>query len=194
MHILNHISNDEYFHLPDVQSVDGLLDLISGCALAILGNVLDFRTYSAPNQAKNDPMTKEQQQLWKDFDRNDIPGDDHMAICYARGIALAVFQWICMRCIVKVPVGKVLDDLPSKQLVELLGALFAYKANAATWCQHKLSLPGFTESRVGKLLQNIPVFRGILSQLLIKKTISSQSRHYVNLSLIVILRIIIFLV
>ena len=109
-------------------------------------------------------MTKEQQQLWKDFDRNDIPGDDHMAICYARGIALAVFQWICMRCIVKVPVGKVLDDLPSKQLVELLGALFAYKANAATWCRRKLSFPGFTRSWVGKLLWDIPVVCGILSQ------------------------------
>lgn len=112
--------------------MDGLLNLISGCTLAILGNVLDFRTYSAPNQAEDDPMTKEQQQLWKDFDRNDIPGDERMAICYARGIALAVFQWIRTRCIVKDPVGEVLDDLPLKQMVELLGALLAYKANAAT--------------------------------------------------------------
>lgn len=132
MHILNHFSDDEYFHLPDVQRVDGLLDLISGCTLAILGNVLDFRTYSAPNQAEEDPKTREQQRLWKDFDRNDIPGDEHMAICYARGIALAVIQWIRTWCIVKDPVGEVLDDLPSKQIVELLGALLAYKANAAT--------------------------------------------------------------
>ena len=67
------------------------MDLISGCALAVLGNVLDFRTYSAPNQAEEDLTRKEQLQLWNDFDQNDIPGDECMAICYARGVALAIF-------------------------------------------------------------------------------------------------------
>ena len=70
------------------------MDLISGCALAVLDNVLDFRTYSAPNQAKEDPTTRAQLQLWKDFDWNDIPGDEHMAICYAHSVVLAVFGWI----------------------------------------------------------------------------------------------------
>jgi hypothetical protein len=97
LHILNHVSDDEYFHLPDIQNVEGLLDLISGCTPAILGSVLDFKTYSAPNQAEDDPMTKEQQKLWNEFDRNDIPGDECMAICYACGIAVAVFQWIHTR-------------------------------------------------------------------------------------------------
>lgn len=128
--MLNYISDDEYFHLPDIQTVDGLLDLISGCASAILGNVLDFRTYSAPNQAENDPTTKEQERLWKEFDRNDIPGSERIAICYARGIALAVFRWIRTSCIVKNAAGEIMDDLPSKYIVNLLDALLAYKSGA----------------------------------------------------------------
>ena len=67
------------------------MDLISSCTLAVLGNVLDFRTYSTPNQAEKDPTTRAQLQLWKDFDQNDIPGDERMAICYARGVALTIF-------------------------------------------------------------------------------------------------------
>ncbi len=110
--------------------VDGLLDLISGCTLAILGNVLDFRTYCAPNQAEATPTMREQQFLWKKFDRNHIGGEERMAICYTRGVALHVFAWIRKQCIVKTPNGEIMDDLPSKYVVELLDALLAYKLKA----------------------------------------------------------------
>ncbi len=110
--------------------VDGLLDLISGCTLAILGNVLDFRTYCAPNQAEANPTTSEQQSLWKKFDWNNIRGEERMAICYTRGIALHVFAWIWKQRIVKTPNGEIMDDLPSKYVVELLDALLAYKSKA----------------------------------------------------------------
>ena len=129
-HFLIKTSDDEHLHLPNVQTFQGLMDLISGCALAVLGNVLDFRTYSAPNQGEEDPTTRAQLQLWKDFDRNDIPGDERMAICYARGVALAVFGWIRDWCIVKTPDGEVVEDLPSKYLVNLLDALVGYKDKA----------------------------------------------------------------
>src|SRR3979490_478406 len=118
--MLNSFSDDEYSHLPNARTVDGLADLISACTLAILGNVLDFRTYCAPNQAEQHPTTKEQQWLWKKFDRNNIPGDERMAICYARGIALELFRWIRMWCVVKTPEGDIIDDLPSRHMVALL--------------------------------------------------------------------------
>jgi len=130
IHLLIKFSDDEQLHMPNVQTFQGLMDLISGCTLAVLCNVLDFRTYSAPNQREEDLTTKAQLQLWKDFDRNDIPGDERMAICYARGVALAVFGWIRDGCIVKTPDGEVVDDLPSKYLVNLLDALVGYKDNA----------------------------------------------------------------
>ena len=130
MHILNHFSDYEYPHLPNLQTVDGLLDMVSGCTFVILGNVLDFRTYCTPNQTEEDPTTKEGRHLWKEFDRKNIPGDERMAMCYARGIALTVFRWIREGCIVKRPDGKIIDDLPSKYMVELLSALLAYKSKA----------------------------------------------------------------
>lgn len=128
--MLNRFSDDEYFHLPNVRTVDGLVDLISGCTLAILGNVLDFRTYCAPNQAEEHTTTKEQQRLWRQFDRNNIPGDERMAMCYARGIAVELFRWIRMWCIVKTPDGDIIDDLPSKHMVEILTVLLDYKSKA----------------------------------------------------------------
>lgn len=130
LHLLIHVSDDEYLHLPDVRTPKGLLDLVSGCTLAILGNVLDFRTYSAPNQQESEKTTTAQSRLWKDFDRNDIPGDERMAICYARGVALTVFDWIRDFCIIKTPDGQLVDDLPSKYMVNLLNALLGYKEEA----------------------------------------------------------------
>lgn len=55
-----------------------------------------------------------------------------MAICHARGVALSVFRWIRKWCIVKTPDGKVVDDLPSKFVANLLDALIAYKRKAET--------------------------------------------------------------
>lgn len=110
--------------------MDGLLDMISGCTFAILANVLDFRTYSGPNQPEAVVTTKGQYNLWSNLDRNDIPGDERMAIVYARGVALSVFAWIRKWCIVKDPDGNIIHDLPSKYMVHLLGALLAYKSKA----------------------------------------------------------------
>ena len=53
-----------------------------------------------------------------------------MAICYTRGVVLAVFGWIRDWCIVKMPDGEVVEDLPSKYLVNLLDALVGYKDKA----------------------------------------------------------------
>ena len=123
-------SDDEFPHLPDVKTLDGLLDLISGCTLAILGNVLDFRTYSAPNQLEHDETNKVQHYLWKKYDQNNIPGDERMAICFTRGLALRVFYWIREWCTVKTPNGDIIDDLPSKYMVGMLDALIVYKTKA----------------------------------------------------------------
>jgi hypothetical protein len=128
--MLKNFSDDEFPHLPDLSTANGVLDLIAGCTLTILGNVLDFRTYSAPNQGENQRATKEQQCLWRKFDRNNIPGDERMAICYARGIALHVFKWIREFCIFKTPDGTILQDLPSKYMVDVLDALLVYKSRA----------------------------------------------------------------
>jgi hypothetical protein len=116
-------------HLPDVNTVDGLLDLLSACILAILGNVLDFRTYSAPNQREDEVASEDQMTLMSNYDCNNIPSNERMAICYTRGMALAIFHWVRLNCVVRSPDGKVIKDLPSKYVVQVLNTLLSYKAS-----------------------------------------------------------------
>jgi hypothetical protein len=66
----------------------------------------------------------------QDFDRNDITATERMAICYGRGMALAVFDWIRSCCVVKTPAGRFILDLPSKKTVQVLKAVIAYKEKA----------------------------------------------------------------
>ena len=69
-------------------------------------------------------------QLWKDFDRNHIPAPERVSMCYARGIALAVFKRIRAQCIIRKPDGEIVHDLPSQHVVELLTNLLTYKKKA----------------------------------------------------------------
>lgn len=46
-----------------MSTMNGLLNLLSLAALNFLGNVLDFRTYSAPNQGEDETATPSNIQL-----------------------------------------------------------------------------------------------------------------------------------
>ena len=108
-------------------TADGLLDLLSLCILVILGNVLDFRTYSAPNQGEYEPADKDQALLMSKFDHNGISSNERMAICHARGVALHIIKWVRDCCVVKSPGSEIVDDLPSIYLVRVLNALLQYQ-------------------------------------------------------------------
>ena len=106
LEICSECSQDaEYSHLPDITKFRGLLDLISACTLAILGNVLDFRTYSSANQHEDSNTSKDQIFLMSTYDRNDISSNERMAICYARGVALSIFEWVRTEFVVTHPDG-----------------------------------------------------------------------------------------
>lgn len=109
---------------------DGLLDLLSACTLAILGNVLEPRTYSAPNQSADEAMSDTQKNFMMKYDRNNIPTNERKAIIYARGVALYMFRWVRSEFDITGPDGHVVEDLPSRFLVQILKALITYKAQA----------------------------------------------------------------
>ncbi len=79
-------------HIPDINTFDGVLDLLSECILAILGNVLDFWTYSAPNQGDDQQMSVLQSVMIMVFNCNDISHNKWMAICYVWGVAPILIQ------------------------------------------------------------------------------------------------------
>jgi hypothetical protein len=118
-------------HLPNVNNIDGLMNLLSACVLVILGNVLDFRTYRAPTQEENRKPDKNQQILI-DHDINTIPVNERFAICYSRGVALHLINWIRHFCVITGPGGENVRDLPSYFFVQIAQTLIKYKEGANT--------------------------------------------------------------
>jgi hypothetical protein len=116
--------------VPDITTFDGVLDLLSACILAILGNVFDFRTYSAPNQKDDEGTTPTQASMMLLHDRNDIPQNERLAICYVRGVALFLFDWVRTRLQITGPDGRVVEDLPSRFLVQTAKSVVNYKGKA----------------------------------------------------------------
>lgn len=173
---LFHIKDPEYHHLPDVSEMDGLINLLSLCNLVILGNVLDFRTYSAPNQGENDSLTGIQKELMEKYDRNNIPRDERRAICYARGIAFEIFKWIRVNLNIIDPLGHSVKDLPSQFLVKQLRTLLQYKTNAVA-----AELPGVPHCTISFLQRQID--NVVKSNELIHKEWKKQARDPINSSL-----------
>ena len=64
------------------------------------------------------------------YDWNDIPHNERLAICYVRGVALFQFNWVQSHLIATARDGHVLEDLPSRFLVQILKLLMNYKAKA----------------------------------------------------------------
>ena len=116
-------------HLPNVNNIDGLMNLLSACVLVVLGNVLDFRTYRAPSQEENQEANKNQQILI-DHDFNTIPVNERFAICYSRGVALHLINWIRRYSMITGPGGENVQDLPSSFFVQIAQTLIKYKMGA----------------------------------------------------------------
>lgn len=106
------------------------MNLLSLCVLVILGNVLDFRTYTASISQQSQPLTTAEIWLMTQYDINGIPTNERLAICYCRGVALHLFEWVRQCCIVRGPDGSVVEDLPLRFLVQIGAALIQYKRKA----------------------------------------------------------------
>lgn len=116
-------------HLPNVNNIDGLMNLLSACVLVILGNVLDFRTYRAPTQEEY-TKADQNQQILIDHDINTIPINERLAICYARGVALRLINWIRHCSVITGPGGDSISDLPSRFFIQIAQTLIKYKEGA----------------------------------------------------------------
>ena len=52
----------------------------------------------------------------QEFDHNSIPSNERMAICYARGAALSIFNWVWKFAMIKEHDGNVVEDLKVRML------------------------------------------------------------------------------
>ena len=105
------------------------MNLLSACVLVVLGNVLDFRTYRAPTQDEFARADKDQQILI-DHEINNIPLSERISVCYARGVALHIMNWIRHCAVITGPGGLAIDDLPSRFFVQVAQTLIKYKEGA----------------------------------------------------------------
>ncbi|KAJ3493289.1 hypothetical protein NLJ89_g11055 [Agrocybe chaxingu] len=112
-------------HLPDPNSVEGFVDLLTVCNLNILGNVLDFRTYSTPNESSDRPATEAQRLLLLTSDVNNIPPEERAHMRYARGMALEVLRWARSQFETRFNLAVV--DLPSIYLEHQCRGIVQYK-------------------------------------------------------------------
>ena len=116
-----------YKHLPDLDCIDGVLNLLSACILVVLGNVLDFRTYRTPNQYEDTNADERLRELLTGIDLNTIPENERKAICYARGVALHVMEWICECCVIKFSDSQVIEDLPFTFFIQVANSIWYHK-------------------------------------------------------------------
>src|SRR5271168_4378225 len=118
-----------FLYMHSIDPAASHLNLLSACVLVILGDVLDFRTYCAPTQEEYTKADKNQQILI-DHDINTIPINERLAICYARGIALRLINWIRHCSVITGPGGDTMYDLPSRFFIQIAQTLIKYKQGA----------------------------------------------------------------
>ena len=76
-------------HVPKLESISSLLDLLTLCFLVIASNFLDPQTYQYPCDIPSDNDVKKM----KLFDLNDIDAADRRHHSYARGLAWKITRW-----------------------------------------------------------------------------------------------------
>ncbi len=125
---LQYPADSSWVHLPNLERIDGIMNLLSLCVLVILANVLDFRSYSPAGHRNGRPLTRTEKWMITEFDINAIPTNERLAMCYTRGAALHLFKWIRECCVIHGPGDCIVDDLPSRFLAQIGKAMILYKS------------------------------------------------------------------
>ena len=113
-------------YIPNLDTFDGIINFLLLCNLVILGNILDFRTYLAPNQPPERDMTPAEQEVLDSYDQNKIPKQERVAMMFYRGLAFKVIEWIKLHFDFWNPEGEAID-LPLHYLTQQLLALSEYQ-------------------------------------------------------------------
>ncbi|PPQ73447.1 hypothetical protein CVT24_008149 [Panaeolus cyanescens] len=117
-------------HLPDMDTISGYLDVLSLCNICIMGNVLDFRTYLAPNQEPENDVGRIQRLAMLSFDRNNVPSHERVTYCQTRGVARVMLEEINAHYVLHDQNGDIIEDFPFRYLADQLQSLCIYKQDA----------------------------------------------------------------
>lgn len=148
------MTGSAYSHIPDLDTFDGIINLLSLCNLVILGNVLGFRMYLAPNQPPERDATPAKEEVMINYDRNKIPKQERVAMMLYRGLAFKVIDWIRLHFVFWNPEGKTVN-LPSHYLTQQLLALSEYKSDASEKNKGCAGAPHCTLALLQKRIANV---------------------------------------
>jgi hypothetical protein len=79
-------------HIPNLESMESVMDVIMACAIGIFINVLDMDTYRPP-MSENSISEKNQEELRRN-DFNAISQINRMSCTYTRGLSWSLLEWL----------------------------------------------------------------------------------------------------
>lgn len=137
-----------------METWEGVIDFLSLLNLVILGNVLDHRTYTAPNQHASDKPTKAQKERLEVFDLNAIPRIERDEAILARGMCLHMLQWFQAHFqIWRTDTNEEVTDITSWYLGKQAAAILEYKRLATA--KKVLGAPNCTLNTLLLQLENV---------------------------------------
>ena len=142
------VTEPELGHLPDPGTLSGALDLLALCFLVILGNVLDFRTYT---NAMGDPLGEAAA-----HDQNGISLEERVNICQARGVCLELLRWWESKYkVTNPPAAYTTGDvaITTHLVVSQAATLLRYKQSAEK--DEREGAPGCTASLLSLQIENV---------------------------------------
>ncbi|KIM48625.1 hypothetical protein M413DRAFT_20985 [Hebeloma cylindrosporum] len=81
-------------HVPDLQTLESLTDLLALTFFRLMSNVLDFRTYRLPNTTGHEPLTSDEESLVETYNVNAMNQAERTMCTYVRGMARKINEWI----------------------------------------------------------------------------------------------------
>ena len=126
-------------HIPDLMTMDSVMDVIMACVIGIFTNLLDFETYLFP--IPEDTISKEARQQFAKNDFNAITKIDRMACTYVRGVSWSLLEWLTKNVIVLKNDCEIdFDNMIETYILDICLALRTYKSRAES--QSVMGAPG----------------------------------------------------
>lgn len=123
------------------------------CNLVILGNALDFRTYSAPNQEEDVEATILQKDRMEKYDLNNIEREERHEMILVRGMCVHLLIWLsCNYEVINTRNGSTVEAYDRFYLGKLAAAILAYKELASK--QQVIGAPHCTSKMLRAQLTN----------------------------------------
>ncbi|KAF8190141.1 hypothetical protein BJ912DRAFT_925766 [Pholiota molesta] len=139
-------------HVPSLDNMDGVLNLLSLCNLVIFANVLDNRTYL--DWQKNPNLSRNHTKKYEAYDRNALSVEEREKYRHARGMCFQILFWFAASFEVTakgssgeiIQIDNILEHLIFAYLVQQGRALLIYKEKA-----DRVKISGFPGCTLEKL-------------------------------------------